>query len=261
MSLLLGKTAVITGAAHGIGLTIAQTFAREGARIAMGDIDLPALEREAAAIRQQYAVEVRAVACDVTSSTEVGHLIATAVEELGGCDILVNNAAVALGGTITDMSEEDWQRVLNTNLTSAFRTIRAALPHMLAKGVGSIINMASTQAHRSWPHWTAYAAAKGGLLAMTTQLAGEFAARGIRVNALSPGAINTPMNERRMREEGPELHERLSAMHAMERMGEPDEVAAAALFLASDAASFITGQDIKVDGGLCTLPRYHEPEQ
>ncbi len=156
------------------------------------------------------------------------------------------------------MSEDDWNMVLNTNLSSAFRFIKEVLPYMMAQGSGSVINMASTQAHRSWHNWTAYAAAKGALISMTVQLAGQFGANNIRFNSISPGTIATSMLQKRIAEEGEDLLQNSINMHAMERLGKPEEVAAVALLLASDEASFINGTDIKVDGGLCTLPRYTE---
>ncbi|MBK1859272.1 SDR family NAD(P)-dependent oxidoreductase [Cerasicoccus arenae] len=259
MKKLKGKVSIITGAANGIGLAIAQKFADEGAVVIMGDIDLSAAGQAAHSINKQHANAAIAIECDVTNSSDVSASIALAESQFGRLDILVNNAAVAIGGKITEMPEAEWNRVLNTNLTSAYRTISSALPIMLQQGRGCIINLSSTQAHRSWASWTAYAAAKGGLLAMTTQLAGEFAAQGIRINAISPGAIDTPMNAERMAKEGGDLKQGLIDMHAMKRMGKAEEVAAVAVFLASDDSSFITGQDIVVDGGLCTLPRYHEP--
>ena len=129
---------------------------------------------------------------------------------------------------------------------------------MIKQRSGSVINISSTQAFRSWHDLTAYAGAKGAILSMTNQLAGQFGEYNVRFNSISPGAILTPMNEKRAREEGPEFLIKSEAMHAMKRMGTPQEVAMAAVFLASDEAGFITGEDIKVDGGLCTLPRYIE---
>jgi NAD(P)-dependent dehydrogenase (short-subunit alcohol dehydrogenase family) len=139
-----------------------------------------------------------------------------------------------------------------------YRTVKSALPHMLRQKSGSVINISSTQAFRSWNDWTAYAGAKGAILSMTNQLAGQFGEYNIRFNSISPGSILTPMNEKRAREEGPEFMSKSEQMHAMKRMGTPTEVAMTAVFLASDESAFITGEDIKVDGGLCTLPRYIE---
>lgn len=255
---LTGKVALVTGAADGIGLAIATLFAQSGARVEMSDMHEDNLSAAVKALRRN-GYEVRGSRCDVTKSGDVKKWISDCLSFRNRIDILVNNAAVAISGNITDMPESDWERVINTNLTSAYRTIRAVLPVMLAQGSGSVVNIGSTQSHRSWDDWTAYAAAKGGLHSMTRQLAGQFGSQGVRFNIISPGAINTPMNQRRAQGEGPQFVEISRNMHAIPRMGEPDEVAHAALFLASDAASFITGQDLLVDGGLSTLPRYLRP--
>jgi len=246
------KVAIITGAADGIGLACSQRFNKEGMQVIMADIDYERCLQEATKINA-YAIR-----CDVRSTQDVEQLVAETINRYQKIDVLINNAAVAIGGNIIEMDEEDWNVVLNTNLTSAYRLIKNVLPHMLKRRSGSVINMCSTQAHRSWNNWTAYAAAKGALLSMTTQLAGQFGADNIRFNSISPGTIATPMLQQRIDKEGKELLEQSVAMHAMNRLGIPEEVAATAAFLASDEAGFITGIDIKVDGGLCTLPRYNE---
>lgn len=249
---LQGKIAIITGAADGIGLACARRFSEEGAFIVMVDINKDKLK---AASENLNAV---GFCCDVRNTDAVSQLIKDVIADYGKIDILINNAAIAIGGNITEMSEEDWDMVLNTNLTSAYRFIKNVLPIMLEQKSGSVINMSSTQAHRSWHNWTAYAAAKGALISMTMQLAGQFGANNIRFNTISPGTIATPMLEKRVAEEGEELLQSSVQMHAMERLGKPEEVAAVALLLAGDEASFINGADIKIDGGLCTLPRYTE---
>ncbi|MGV3510087.1 MAG: SDR family NAD(P)-dependent oxidoreductase [Sphingobacteriaceae bacterium] len=249
---LKNKISLITGAADGIGLACAKLFSDEGAFVIMADIDF---EKCTSAAKQLNAV---AVHCDVRITDSVKQVVSNTIDQYHRIDVLINNAAVALGGNITEMSEDDWNIVLNTNLTSAFRFIKEVLPHMLNQKSGNIINMSSTQAHRSWHNWTAYAAAKGGLLSMTTQLAGQFGADNIRINSISPGTIATPMHEKRILQEGGDLSNKSIMMHAMERLGKPEEVAAVAAFLASDESGFITGVDIKVDGGLTTLPRYTE---
>jgi NAD(P)-dependent dehydrogenase (short-subunit alcohol dehydrogenase family) len=254
---LKNKVSVITGAANGIGLAISEAFIKEGAIIIAGDID----EKKCKADAERWTAEgalVRASKCDVSVTEDVDGLINSVIHEFGRIDILVNNAAIAIRGNIMEMPEEDWDKLMNTNLKSIYRTIKAALPCMIRQKSGSVISISSTQAFRSWNDWTAYAGAKGAILSMTNQLAGQFGEYNIRFNSISPGAILTPMNEKRAKEEGPEYLTKSAAMHAMKRMGAPLEVAMAAVFLASDESGFITGEDIKVDGGLCTLPRYIE---
>ncbi len=249
---LKNKVAVITGAASGIGLACAKLFTQQGAHVVMADIAIENLIEEA------QKINAVAVVCDIRDKGSVRALVEFTINKYDKIDILINNAAVAISGNVMDMDEDDWNEVINTNLTSAFRTIKETLPYMIKNKCGSIINMSSTQAYRSWHDWTAYATAKGGLLAMTRQLAGQFAVQNIRFNSISPGTISSPLNDKRFESEGIELFDRFLKMHAMGRLGEPEEVAAVASFLASNESSFITGEDIKVDGGLCVLPRYSE---
>lgn len=249
------KVALVTGAADGIGHAIAQAFAEAGATVEMSDLNSSLLEDRAQELSQQ-GLRVHACACDVADTPSVEQWVSACLQRHARLHILVNNAAVAISGDIREMPEEDWDQVLNTNLTSAFRAIKLVLPNMIQHGSGSIINIGSVQGHRSWDNWSAYAAAKGGLQALTRQLAGQFGPQGIRVNTLSPGAIDTPLNKRRAAQEGEAFVKASQEMHALRRFGIPAEVAQAALFLASDASSFITGQDLLIDGGLSTLPRY-----
>ncbi len=254
---LKDKVAIITGAANGIGLSIAEAFAKEGAVVVLADIDEKKVLEEAKQISISGAIAL-GIKCDVGHTEAVKNLIQTVMGQFGKIDILVNNAAIAIGGNIVEMPESDWDTLMNINLKSVYRTIKESLPHMLQQKSGSVINISSTQAFRSWYNWTAYAGAKGAMLAMTNQLAGQFGASNVRFNSISPGAINTPMNAKRAEIEGTAFLEKSAAQHAMNRLGTPTEVAMTAVFLASDEAGFITGEDIKVDGGLCTLPRYTE---
>lgn len=254
---LKNKIAIITGAANGIGLAISEAFVKEGAILIAADIDEKKCKSESERLGVNGAI-VQAVRCDVSLTGDVDRLIRSVITEFGRIDILVNNAAIAIRGNIMNMPEDDWDKLMNTNLKSVYRTIKVVLPHMINQRSGSVINIASTQAFRSWHDWTAYAGAKGAILSITTQLAGQFGQYNVRFNSISPGAILTPMNEKRATEEGPEYFIKSKAMHAMNRMGTPQEVAMVAVFLASEEAGFITGEDIKVDGGLSTLPRYIE---
>ncbi len=258
MGKLKDKVAVVTGAADGIGLAIAQRFAREGAKIAMIDIQEEKCAEEAKSI-QSRGGEVRPITCDVGISENVSEAVDETIEHFSKIDIMCNNAAIALGVTITEMSEEDWNRVININLSSVYRGCKFVIPHMRKGNGGSIINIASAAAHVGLDTFSAYTAAKGAIISMTRQLAKEFAPENIRVNSISPGTINTPMNARLIAEPGGEnLMESWKSMHPMERIGEPDEVAGVALFLASDDSSFVTGAELMVDGGLTINPGFTE---
>ncbi|HTN96815.1 MAG TPA: SDR family oxidoreductase [Nordella sp.] len=256
MARLKGKTAVITGAADGIGHAISEAMAREGAHVVISDI--------ADAQGEAFAVELRAaghkadyVHCDVSQEADIAKAIETAVSKTGRLDVMVNNAAIAIGGMpVHEMTDEQWHRLIAVNLTSVFRGCKYALPHMIAQKSGSIINMASAQGHIGLDGWTAYAGAKGAVMAMTRQMAVEFGPLNIRVNSISPGTINTPMNDKLVKEIGGSLAKAWVKMHPLGRIGEPSEVAEAAVYLASDAAGFTTGIDLRVDGGLVVAPRY-----
>lgn len=255
MGRLDGKVAVVTGAADGIGRAIAEVFAGEGAVVALGDIDDAKGEAAAVAARQRGG-DVLFRHCDVARGADIGALIAAAVERWGRLDVMVNNCGVAIGGMqVQDMTDAEWDRLIAVNLTSVFHGCKHALPHMLKAKSGAIVNMASAQGHVGMLGWTAYAGTKGAIMSMTRQMAVEFAPSGIRVNSVSPGAINTPMNERLVAEQGQQLLRDWEWMHPVGRIGEPEEVARAVLFLASDEASFVTGVDLRVDGGLTVTPR------
>ncbi len=251
---LSGKVALVTGASDGLGLEIARALVAEGAAVACLARSAEKLTEIVAGFTASGA---RALATpgDVGESADLERAVAATVAAFGRLDVLVNNAAVAIPGDITEQTDEDWLRLLNINLLGVFRGIKFALPHMLAQGSGSVINLASVQGDRSWDHWTTYAAAKGGMKAMTRQLAGQYGPRGVRFNCISPGAMDTPMNQERRRREGDAFYEANCRLHALGRMGRADEVNGAAVFLASDESSFVTGADLLVDGGLSVLTR------
>lgn len=257
MNRLKNKVAIVTGAADGIGLSIAEAFAKEGAIVVMSDINEEKCKQEAHILLKQNST-ILPLFCDIGDTDSVNIMVNTCIKKFGKIDILVNNAAVAIPGNVTQMPENDWDKLMNINLKGAFRCIKTCLPHMISAKKGSVINMSSTQAHRSWDNWTAYAAAKGGLLSMTNQLAGQFGSENIRFNSISPGAILTPMCQKRIEKEGEQFLKGSINQAAMLRLGTSKEVAMTAVFLASDEAGFITGEDIKIDGGLCILPRYFE---
>ncbi|NJX14383.1 SDR family NAD(P)-dependent oxidoreductase [Tamlana crocina] len=257
MSRLKDKVAIITGAADGIGLAISEAFVQEGARVLMADINDEKCQKEAERLANGNNTVIY-MHCDIGNTKAVQTLVETCINTFGKIDVLVNNAAVAIPGKVTKMTDDDWDTLMNINLKGAFRCIRACLPHMISAKCGSVINISSTQAHRSWDDWTAYAAAKGGLLSMTNQLAGQFGNKNIRFNSISPGTILTPMLAERVKTEGEEFLKASINQASMLRCGKPEEVAMTAVFLASDEAAFINGDDIKIDGGLSTLPRYFE---
>lgn len=255
MGRLAGKTAVVTGAADGIGYAISAAMAREGAHVFMGDIND---DKGRAAAERLFEAGGKASFrhCDVAVEQDIADLIEAAAAT-GHVDILVNNAAIAIGGMpLHEMTDEQWHRLIAVNLTSVFRGIKYALPHMLRQKSGSVISMASAQGHIGLDGWTAYAGAKGAVMSMTRQLAVEFGPHNIRFNSISPGTINTPMNEQVIRNLGDHVARAWVKMHPIGRIGKPEEVAEAAVYLASDAAGFTTGIDLRVDGGLTAAPRY-----
>jgi NAD(P)-dependent dehydrogenase (short-subunit alcohol dehydrogenase family) len=231
-------------------------MAREGAHVVLGDISDDKGQAAAAAIargggRAAYRH------CDVSVDADIAGLVGEAVARTGRIDILINNAAIAIGGMpLHEMTDEQWHRLIAVNLTSVFRGCKHALPHMLKQKAGSVISMASAQGHIGLDGWTAYAGAKGAVMSMMRQLAVEFGPHNIRFNSISPGTISTPMNVQVVEQLGEQVARAWVKMHPIGRIGTPEEVAEAAVYLASDAAGFTTGIDLRVDGGLTAAPRF-----
>ncbi len=246
-----GKVAIVTGAASGIGRAAAVGLAREGALVALADVDEAGGSDASEEIQRADGVALFQ-RTDVGSTDDVRELVQATVGRFGRLDVLINNAGIAIGGSVTEISEEDWSTVLNVNLTSLWRGMHFAIPEMLKGGGGSIVNTSSVQGSVGFVGWSAYAASKGGIDALTRQVAVEYAPMNVRVNAVIPGTILTPMNERIVRESpnGAEIEAEWLAMHPVNRLGRPEEVANAIVWLASDEASFVTGESLRVDGGM-----------
>jgi 3-oxoacyl-[acyl-carrier protein] reductase len=238
---LIGRTALVTGAARGIGRSIAETFAACGARVAIADLDLASAEKTAGEIGN-----ARGFACDVSDPAAVTLLVQTVEEAFGSIDILVNNAGITRDNLMGRMKDEDWDAVMAVNLRSAFVATRAVQRGMMKRRWGRIINIASVVGLMGNKGQANYAASKAGLIGLTKSAAKELASRNILVNAIAPGFIQTAMTEKLPEE----ARTALSSQIPMGRLGEPRDIAGAAAFLASDLASYITGQVLVVDGGM-----------
>lgn len=243
---LQGKTAIVTGAASGIGRAIALKFAQEGAEVVVADIDGGEAQAVAAAIAETGGSAI-GLETDITKRPPVDAMAEAAVERFGKIDALVNNAGSRIIKPFLEHSEEDWRHMLDVNLTGHFLCCQAVLPHMLEAGRGRIVNMASIAGTVGRPNRVGYVAAKGGLLAMTRALATDMAGKNITVNALAPGMIASPLN--RQFTEDIDYADNWNNDNLVRRWGEPEDVAGIAAFLASDEAAFITGETINVDGG------------
>jgi NAD(P)-dependent dehydrogenase (short-subunit alcohol dehydrogenase family) len=249
---LAGKAALVSGAAGGIGRAIATAFAEAGAAVLCCDIDHRGAQETASLIEERGG---RAVTrqCDVAVEGDTHAAVKAAVDVFDRLDILVSGAATHdSGGTVSETSLAEWQRVVAVNLTGSFLLCRAALPSMIASGGGSVILIASQLGRVGSPGRAAYCATKGALIQLAKVMAIDHAAQNIRVNAISPGAVET---ERLIRRYGSFEAARaaLASKHLPGRLGQPSEIAAAAVFLASDEASFVTGADLLVDGGYTAI--------
>ena len=245
---LAGKVAVITGAARGIGAATARLFAREGASVVLADM-LEEQGKAVAAEIKKAGGKAEFVHCDVTKSNDVKNAISSAVRLYGKLDILFNNAGIiGVTADLANYPEEDFDRVLSVNLKGYFLGLRHAIPEMLKNGGGSIINTASILGMVGSPFAAAYAAAKGGVIALTRVAALECAGQAIRVNAIAPGAVDTPMLQGQIIAM-PQAEQALMQMAPLGRFAQPEEVASLVLFLASDESSFITGATYPIDGG------------
>lgn len=245
-----GKVALITGAAKGIGKGCAEVLARERARIAVGDIDSAAGEKAAREIEELGGKAVF-VQADVSKAIEVQKMIAKVIEAFGQLDILINNAGYHISKNIEDTSEEEWDYILNTNLRSVFLCSKYAIPH-LRKTRGAIVNMSSMVGLVGQRDAGAYSATKGGIIAMTKGMALDFAGDGIRVNCICPGWVETPLVEdwfgQQADPQGTKKY--IFDRHPLGRIATPEEIGNAAVFLCSEASSFITGVALPLEGGI-----------
>ena len=245
MAQLDGRVAIVTGAAQGIGLGVALSMGRAGASVVVSDISQEGLAPAVASV-EETGVQALGVQADVTQASSVDQLVRTTLERFGMVDILVNNAGVVIIKSITDQSEADWDAVLDTNLKGTFLCAKRVVPEMERNGQGAIVNISSIAAfHFTTPH-VPYAASKAGVSALTRDMAYEVASLGIRVNAIAPGPIQTPMMDNALTDEQKEAYAKTVPVR---RIGQPQDIGDAAVFLASDAAGFITGVTLPVTGG------------
>ncbi len=249
---LKDKVALVTGAASGIGQATALLFGQEGAKVMCADIDGEGAERVARQIADGGG-EGASLQADVSQAADAERLVRETAERWGQLDVLVNNAGIYFVLPLTQVPEEEWDRLMGINLKGVYLGCKYAIPEMVRQGKGAIVNTASIAGLRGAGNWTTYSASKGGVVQLTKSLAMELARLNVRVNCVCPGIIDTGMLDQAVVMRGvkkAELAATIGESHPMGRIGRPEEVAAVILFLASDEASFITGVALPVDGGL-----------
>lgn len=252
---LKGKVVVITGASTGLGKAMAYRFGQEEAKVVINYFkDDPSIKDMIDQIRS-FGGDAVALQGDVTKEEDIKQLVQEAVSHFGSLDIMINNAGIENEVPSEELSLEDWNRVIATNLTGAFLGCREAIDYMLEKNIkGSIINMSSVHEVIPWPHFVHYAASKGGIKLMSETLALEFAPKGIRVNCIGPGAIDTPINAKKFSD--PKLKSGVESLIPMGYIGKPEQIASVAAWLASNEASYVTGITVYADGGMTKFPSF-----
>lgn len=243
---LKNKVTIITGAAQGIGFACAERFARDGAKVVLSDVQEEKGEAAAQSLRDG-GHEADFVACNVADKSQVDAMVKHVVSQYGKLDVMISNAAILRVGDILEIEEEDFDEVLSINLKGFFLVCQAAAKQMEKQGSGAIINMSSIQANITNPNLLSYAVCKGGIKQLTVAMALALADKGVRVNAIGPGSIGTDMVKQLMVDD--KARKTIMSRTPMRRLGEPEEIASVAAFLASDEASYITGETINVDGG------------
>ncbi|HDR4901517.1 TPA: SDR family oxidoreductase [Bacillus cereus] len=252
---LNGKVVVITGASTGLGKAMAIRFGKEQANVVVNYRSNEAEAREVVEEIKKAGGQAIAVKGDVTVEADVINLVQSAVKEFGTLDVMINNAGIENPVVSHEMPLNDWNKVINTNLTGAFLGSREAIKYFVEHDIkGSVINMSSVHERIPWPLFVHYAASKGGIKLMTETLALEYAPKGIRVNNIGPGAINTPINAEKFAD--PEKRADVESMVPMGYIGQPEEIAAVAAWLASSQASYVTGITLFADGGMTLYPSF-----
>jgi NAD(P)-dependent dehydrogenase (short-subunit alcohol dehydrogenase family) len=251
-------TVLVTGAGSGIGQAIARRFAEDGASVACADINLDAAEAVASELRQR-GLQAFAVEVDIADEESVARMVSTTINHTGRIDTVAANAGVMIEGDILSLSLDDWNRAMTVNATGAFLTARASLPHLIASQRGALVFTTSTVALCGMRGVAAYSAAKGAIAALTRQIAADYAGRGVRANAVAPGAVRTPLSESQFRARArddahfDELLDGVIARYPIERWGQSAEIAEVVHFLGTSRSAWMTGQILPVDGGLLEI--------
>ena len=251
MGRLENKVSLITGAGSGIGQAIAVLFAREGSTVAVADLSSDAGRETVQQIRSAGGA-AEFVQVDVSSAEQVRRAVDAVIERFGRIDILCNNAGIGVAATVVETSEDDWDRVMAVDLKGVFLGCKYVIPHMLRQGGGVIVNTSSVAGMVGVLNRAAYCAAKAGIIGLTKSIAMDFVAQGIRANCVCPGTVDSPWIQKILSQQPDPVAERqrMVERQPMGRMGKPEEIAAAALYLASDEAAFVTGTELVIDGGL-----------